>query len=510
MYTSTTRIFGLASGMDIDQIVSDLVSVHRTKVDTLEQRVQELEWKREDYILMNAKLLKLRSVAFDLSLDSSWTQKFSATSSDSNVVSASVVGSAQPTTYEITVTSLATVAHNSSTNALTSDSASEQIDPDLSLWSQKDSFRSSAFFSTQVEGDTFTFSINEVDFTASNTNSLNDIVDMINDSDAGVTAFYDEESDKIAISTNATGDNNPSGNEIRLSGAFLTDVLLLDEANEAGGSNAQLTINGLSTTRSSNTFTINGVEFELKGVSADPVTVTVKRDVDALVDMVKNFVDTYNEVLETLVEEYNEPYYKDYGPLTDEQREQLTETQQEQWEEKARSGMLYHDSLLGDVISDMRMTMSSIVEGTGSSYTSLSSIGITTGLWEEEGQLQLDESKLREAIASDPEGVMKLFNQELGVASEQGIAERLYDTLDHHMDLIADKAGYDAAISDNSFLSQQIRELNERIETEEDRLAALEDRYYRQFTVMEQFISQMNTQSMWLMQQFGGAGMSSG
>jgi flagellar hook-associated protein 2 len=200
----------------------------------------------------------------------------------------------------------------------------------------------------------------------------------------------------------------------------------------------------------------------------------------------------------------------DYPPLTDEQKDAMSEKDIEKWEEMARSGLLRNDPLLQSVVFKMRTTMSATVPGLtgGQGYDRLAEIGITTGSYYEKGKLYIDETKLKDALQKDPEGVMQLFTKSADVYADKGIAMRLYDDVNNAITLISAKAGSESTYTtvDNSTIGVRLAQIDEDIVTMEDRLVGIEDRYWRQFTAMEQAIQQMNATSMWLAQQFSAYG----
>src|SRR5690606_9679635 len=101
-------------------------------------------------------------------------------------------------------------------------------------------------------------------------------------------------------------------------------------------------------------------------------------------------------------DELKETRYRDFAPLTQEQRDEMSEDEIKRWEERARSGMLRSDQLLGSVLSNLRSALSKAVEGLpGGDLKHLSQIGITTGAWSEQGKLYIDEAKLKDAIAEN-------------------------------------------------------------------------------------------------------------
>ncbi|GFN24160.1 flagellar filament capping protein FliD [Thermanaeromonas sp. C210] len=537
MAGTVNRVGGLASGLDIDQIISDLMKAQRLRLDRIKQDKEIWQWRQEDYRSLNSSLLALRNVVFNLRLQATFTAK-TAASSDSSIVTAAAAGSAVPTVYQVKVESLATAATNVSTESI-SKPEGDKIDPSASLLSQLDKLKGGNALGLNENNTSFSFTINGQEFTVdAATDSLNTIIAKVNATkEAGVTMFYDPVADKVAIATTYTGDRNPAGDpdgdaEIQLDGAFLTEVLFLNEANEQGGTDAKFSINGLELTSHTNSYTVNGVTFNFTGITAGGLngtatTVTVDYDVDAAVKAIKDFVDKYNEVIALINAKLNEARYPDYRPLTETEIEEgkLTEKQIDQWQAKARSGILKNDPLLRSVLDSMRRVLGGVVEGLNEEVTvtvggqkqdvaadRLSVIGITTGPYTENGKLYLDEGRLREALESNPEAVMALFTRtrdENGnelPAARQGIAQQLYEAINKGIERITSQAGTAGALVDNSYIGRLLREYDRRLEDYEERLARLEDRYWRQFTALETAINRMNMQSMWLAQNFMSGG----
>ena len=130
----------------------------------------------------------------------------------------------------------------------------------------------------------------------------------------------------------------------------------------------------------------------------------------------------------------------------------------------------------------------------------LSQIGINTGAYQDGGKLFIDEAKLKGALEEKPEEVMNLFTSGSG-----GIGDRLYDTVNKGIDQLGKKAGTPGSLVDSSFLSTRLKNLDEQMNTWEDKLGTIEDRYWKQFTAMESAMDKMNQQSMWVQQNlFGG------
>jgi len=180
----------------------------------------------------------------------------------------------------------------------------------------------------------------------------------------------------------------------------------------------------------------------------------------------------------------------------------MSEKEIELWEERAKSGLLRSDPLLDRIVRDLRFAVTSAVAGQPSGIRSLADIGISTIDWREKGKLHINEEKLRNAVAKDPEAVMRLFNADGQYSSQKGVATRLYDILKGGIEDITEKAGGgEFQIYDDSILGKQIRDMEDRIASMQEMLIRTEERYWQKFIAMEQAIQYANQQSLWLMTQ---------
>ncbi|KRG15072.1 hypothetical protein ACA30_07780 [Virgibacillus soli] len=349
--------------------------------------------------------------------------------------------------------------------------------------------------------------VNETIF-MTGTDTLNSVIRKVNESSAGVTMFYDSFTDQVTLTRKETGKFGDGEKDIQVNGDFMTNILNFDNQIVDDGQNAKFTINGLETERSSNTFDMSGVTITLKQTfGADSIqqaaTISVGNDTEQVFENIKQFVEDYNALIKEISDKINEPLYRDYKPLTDDEREELSEKQQEKWEEMARSGLLKGDMVLSGVLSSMRMDMYSTVETNGI-FKQLASIGIkTTANYLEGGKLEIDEAKLKAALEEDPESVENLFRGNDSEAGK-GIVHRLYDTVDASMKKLQEKAGRATSTNQQFTLGRELISVDKSIDRFEDKLKLTEERYWRQFTAMERAIQQANQQSAYLMQQFGG------
>ncbi|MFY9175324.1 MAG: flagellar filament capping protein FliD [Peptococcia bacterium] len=507
MINTNMRLSGLATGMDTENVIRDLMKIERFPLDKKLKEKQIWEWRRDDYRSLNTRLLALKNKAFDMTLNTNYLVK-RATSTNESVATASASGSALNGVYNLKVLQLAEAATNTSSQAI-SLSSDDKIDPSKSLYYLKDMFADSSFFDGVTADDSFDVTINGKTLTFSYGDGLNKILNTINsDKDLKVSIFYDSGTDRIAMTSKVTGEDA----ELHVEGAFFTDLLKIDNSTKVAGKNAEFILNGLATNRSSNNFTINGVTFNLKGVTPGGVdgvatSIDIQTDTDTIVNNIKAFVDLYNEVLTALDSKITEPRYRDYQPLTSEEKDAMKEADIEKWEEKARSGLLRSDSIIEGILTDMRRIVAETVGGIDG-LKSLNEIGISAGayLTNKTRTLTIDERKLREAIEKDPEAVAKIFNNESEIDSEKGLMIRLNEKITAGINKITNRAGNSTTGYDQSVISKTIRNIDDYITRMEERLMKVEENYWRRFTAMERAISTMNSQSAWLSAQFAGLG----
>jgi len=404
---------------------------------------------------------------------------------------------------------------------------SNKLDLDANIYDIRDSF---AIPLTIDEQNTeISFVINDQTFSFdSRTTSMNKIMSTVNsNAAAGVRMSYDSLNGKFVLESRETGVTTRI-NAADSSGGLLASLSLTSE--NVTGRDASITyddgINGEQViTRSTNSFNINGIVFNLKKDFEGAAELSVTSDPTKAVELIKGFVEKYNELLDKINTKLAEKREYAYEPLTDEQKDAMTEDEIKRWEEKAKSGLLGGDSLLRAIVTELRNAVISNVEGAG---LTLADIGIKSNSWVDKGKLYVDEEKLKKALAENPTGVFELFtrqsdvsyNSAVGNASarnerfrESGLIYRFYDviqdnirtiTIGGHRGALLEKAGMtgDRSVFNNT-LYQQIADYDRKIAELNDELIMKENRYYIQFAQLEKLINDMNSQSMWLARQFG-------
>ncbi|KIL40654.1 hypothetical protein SD70_12115 [Gordoniibacillus kamchatkensis] len=503
------RISGLGSGMDIDGMVSKLMMAERAPQDKLKQKEQLLEWKQDAYRSINSLAASFRDSAFSLRFSANW-QKTTATTSDSTKITVSSDSTAQPASHQLTVTSLATNGFNVSGNAIFGGNG--KLDPTASISSQASALGFTLDSSNQfvINGKTISFSPSD---------SLNSIMDQVNKSGAGVTMTYDSYSDKVVISTNTTGSSaviDFTGTTFSGTGTSgnVLEMLKLDTNSATQphkGTDAQFTLDGLSTSRPSNQFTINGVTYNLldKTLSGQTVTVNISSDTASIKKSIQDFVDKYNTLISTISSKLSEQKFRDYQPLTDDQKAAMKDSDITSWTQKAQSGLLNGDDLLQKGYNDFRAVAYTQVTNVSGSYSLLSQIGITTNPYNSNdptsaGKLSIDNTKLDAALAADPQGVIDLFtNVGTTGSSDRGVAQQFYEAADNLVKSLTSRAGITGTVYNSSTteLGLQVDSLSKQIDEWTDKLSKKEDYYYQIFSAMDTAVANGNQQISWLQSQ---------
>lgn len=275
------------------------------------------------------------------------------------------------------------------------------------------------------------------------------------------------------------------------------------------GQDAEIELNGATFTSNTNNFSVNGLTIQALSVNKDdePVTITTDTDVDGIYNMIKDFLKEYNEVINYMSEKYNATSAKGYEPLTDEEKDAMSDTEVEKWETKIKDSLLRKDSTISTISSEMRNNMMKSFEINGTKYN-LASFGIKTlGYFEaaenERGAFHIDGDaddtytsgkgdKLREAIAKDPDTVIEFFSK---------LSNEVYSSLTKRMSSTTMRSAY--TIYNDKQMNKEYSSYTTKIAEWEDKIAKQEDFYYKKFTAMEKALASLNSQQSSLTGFFG-------
>ena len=366
------------------------------------------------------------------------------------------------------------------------------------------------------------FSINGVAISGlTKDTTVNQLMAMINENDEiGVKASYIAGTNQFSLTATETG----SGRKIELGGMAENIFGSKDETNNRDGQDAQILVsygNGVETTvtSSTNSFDLEGLTVTVSGTfgfnsdgtvdRSQSVTFSAAADVDAVTERVKKFVEDYNALVKEINSQITTKPDSSYAPLTDAQKEEMDDKSIENWEKKAKQGLLFGDTTLRDLSSSIQGVLTDLM-GSGVSYDDLEKIGITiSDDYTDGGTLSFDETKFKAAMTSDPDLVSNIFTG--GGEVKKGLISIVEDTLTPYATRWSYKNGgsYGSLIEEagsekislsltNNQIYTQLQEMQDAIDRLNDQLKTEQDRYISQFTQMETLISQMNSQSGYL------------
>lgn len=360
MSTPLFSIGGVASGLDTDSIITQLMQLERLPVVRFQRQQASLRAVDDAWSQVTTKLSAVRSAVDALRSPQSFAAHVQTTSSQPDAVSATAGSGAAPGTTSFTVARLATAHQVAAGGSFTSSDAVVGAG-ELTLTRPDGSIATV----TTVEGTTLT-----------------ELAAQVNALGAGVSAQVlktGENAYRLVLTARDTGDAGRFEVASTLASVGTTEVL-----NE--GVDAHLRLGTLDVYRSSNTVTdlIDGVTLTLQRTTDAPVTVTTAHDHDAAVESVRALVDGLNGALSLL---------KDLSKYNPDSR---------------TGGPLQGNSTLRRIVSDLRTAVSSAVEGLDSGLRHASGVGIGLDRY---GGVTFDEAKLRQALADDYDGVARLFSR---------------------------------------------------------------------------------------------------
>lgn len=270
------------------------------------------------------------------------------------------------------------------------------------------------------------------------------------------------------------------------------------KAKKVDGEDAEIWLNGVQYTGSSSTFTINNLTIDaLATTGNDEISITTSTDTQGIYDKVKDFLTEYNNIINEMTKLYNASSSKGYEPLTDDEKDSMSDKEIEKWETKIKDSLLRNDSTLNGVMSAMTSAMSQAVEIDGKKY-SLSSFGIHTlgylnAADNEQNAYHIDgdeddtntsgnADKLMKAISEDPDTIMQFM---------QKVATNLYTAIGDKMKATSLSSSF--TIYNDKQMTTQYSDYTKLIKEWETKISDKEDYYYKKFSSMESALTKLNS-----------------
>ena len=479
---NTIRFTGLSSGLDTESVVKAIMTPYQTKIDTIKQNTTLAEWRKDAYKEMSLKIKNFRDNAVSKLKYASTLNQSKVTMSQEGAIKVDTSKYTTDATHRVHVKSLAEQANvkvstirDNNNQKLTADSKISEIkgmptSGDITL-----------------NGKTFTFNENT---------KISELTSALNSEEVSVK--FDESVGAFLINTVKTG----SEQKIELSSSdpsILTAMGVKDLVNgnyTSEGKNAIIVYNdGLEFESQSNYIEVNGLSFTAQATTSQAVTINITKDIDSMVNTIKDFVTEYNSLLEEIDTRLNADSASGYKPLTDEEKEAMTDKEIELWESKIKKSLMRKDDSLKNINSVLRGIMSTDYSKkysddskdntvSDASCSMLFHIGINSTGWKDKGKLTVDEEKLRTALTENGDGVVDLLTT---------ITNRIDRELTK-LSSSTETRSYGQYFGDK-IQTNNIATYKKNLITAQERYDKLENMYYKKFTAMEKAMSKMNSQS---------------
>lgn len=491
------RVSGLYSGMDTESIIADLVKVKQSKVDDLKKQQTKHEWKQNVWKDLNSKIYKLFSGTLDnLTYQGSYAKK---TTTVSNPSAATVItkDTAMNSVQSLKIKSLASAGYMTGGELAAGTTAATTMQ-ELGAVAEG----GTASLKVTIGGEEKTIELSADSKVSNVAAELQKL---------GLNANYDSATNRIFVGASSTGLEN----DFQISGdAGVLDALGFSAQKGAvkiDGTSAEIELNGATFTSNNNTFEINGLTITCNAVTGDsPITLTTQNDTSGVYDMIKDFIKEYSSLINEMDKLYNADRAKGYEPLTDEEKDAMSESEVEKWETKIKDSLLRGDSTLSTVSSAMKEIMNSGFE-IGGKTLYLSDFGIETmGYFEAadnernayyingdedntNSNIKNKTNDLMAAISKDPEQVRDFFVE---------LTKSMKTKLDGLMKGTDYSSSY--TVYEDKKMKTEYDEYTKKIKEAEQKLADYEDKWYKKFAAMETAMAKMQSNMNAVSGLFGG------
>ncbi|UEL48581.1 flagellar filament capping protein FliD [Terrisporobacter hibernicus] len=534
---SGIRLPGLATGMDTETMVKEMLTGEQNKIDKAKQKEQTLKWQQEIYreVINDVKGFNDKYFSFtskDSILISSAWNTLAVNSSNSNVITATGSAGANAVNYKFEVSKLATSGKASSTTAKGGKIEKNSELKDLGLGagttefsirygdkdnevSSKITIRTEDKYKVDEKGN-FVYEKdkdgnNKLDESGQPIKIVEEPADTIdtlikkinNASDGNIKASYSEMTGAFTIESTKTGSNNGFtivGSDGKTSSDALDFLELSGKDATSGkflGTDSEVKVSSLDDkfskklVNSGNSFAIDGITYNLQGITqaGETVEITSKQDVQPVVDKMKAFVEDYNKIMDKVYDTLIQKPNREYPPLTESQKKDMDEDEIKKWEEKAKKGLLRNDSDMRKFMDDMQKSIF------GDNMQILNEMGLKSHEnYNKRGQISLDEAKFIKALENNSDKVYDMLAK-----GSSSVMENMKSTIGKYVgnssSIFAKKAGLDkTASATNNFYSEQLKKQADAIKELQRKMNNKENDLYKKFGLLESNMNKFNSQ----------------
>jgi len=505
-----TRISGLMSGMDTESIIEQLVESRKKKIDNVKKSQKKITYKQDAWKSLNTKLKNLQSKYLSNMRFSTAYMKKTTKLSDSTAASVITGDGATNGVQSLEVSKLAKTAY------LTGGELGDGKQGYTALSTLEDigvSFDESGKGTFTVANGT-----ESVDVEVTKDTTISDVLTKLQD--FGLNASFDEKNQRFFISSKESGADNDftiTAGDSNGTETLSKLGLIVDTSDASGkgatkinGQDAEIYLNGAKFTNSTNSFEINGLTITAlrETKEGESITITTQDDTDGIYDMIKSFIKEYNSIINEMDKLYNAAS-TEIEPLTDEEKEAMSDREVEEWEKKLSDSALRRDETLSSVSQGLRSTMSSGIEiGKVTYYLSdfgISNLNYFSAADNEKNAFHIDgdpddsdtsgnADKLKSMIANDPSTVIEYFTK---------LSQNLYGKMS---DMSSSVDGYRTfgSFYNDKKMKTDYDDYNSKISDLEDKLNDYEDMWYSKFSKMETAMAKMQSNTSAVTALLGG------
>lgn len=370
-------------------------------------------------------------------------------------------------------------------------------------------------FKPEADG-TYKLNINGTEISLDKKSTISSMMSAVNKSAAGVTMTYSSLTNSFTLESKELG----GAGKVEVGDTSLGRSLgLVDDNGTVGaseGQNAIFEINGQEVYLNDNTYTLDGNTFTFNDnmTIGETYTVNIAKDSTTVKDALKKFVESYNKLIDDVYGYIGKSPAKDddgntYEPLTNAEKDEMSEDEITKWEEKAKQGVLYNDSTVSTVMSQMRSALYTSVTLDDGSKFGIYNLGIkTSSEWSEHGKLQIDENAFDKAFENNEDAIIKLFTD-----SDTGMMKKLNSVIDgavksrgaaNTRGTLVRKAGKaDSSVTTDSTIYKEMVKMQDRLKELQDRYDTKEEYWWKVFTNMETAMADLNSQTSYISSYLG-------
>ena len=494
--SNNIRITGINSGLDTDSMISALNKSYQAKIDSIKKQKDNVQYQADAWDNLNGKIYSFYS---DTLSKARFKSTFDSTKATTSSNAISVTSTNDNANHIVEVVSKAQTGYVTGEKLYGINKNSKASD-------------------LGIESGTYSFNGKEI-YIDSN-QKVSSIVDTLNKN--GVKATFDDNQKRFFISAKESGkdediDFENSSNELLKSlglgneksvylssdGSYFRDKEMTQKIEDkteisnikngkasirVAGSDAEIILDGASYTSKSNNINVSGLSITINNETNERINISSSKDYSKTIDAVKDLVNKYNDLMKQLSKSYNTSRDK-YEPLTDDEKDSMSESQVSKWEEKLKNSALYKDGSLKSIMNSLNNSFadSIYIDGTKRNYIEfgLSRNNYLSSSVEDRYSFKIDEDKLLKALQEDEEGTLEYFSK---------LSERMYNNLGKQMSKSPTLSSAYKVYNDKA-MSKKISSYDQAIAKWQDKLGKAEDKYYKQFAKMEKALANLNSQT---------------